>query len=587
MASLANEMPGKSKKAGLDETPSAVLGSASMKVASPDVSLPSMAETSYASSPEDEARLPSTRRTLFRMEDEMEQGYAKIKSLAESTRVRPSPSKLSPIKYETVLMGENASGISEAASIAQSTTSSETTAIPSWNLSQKEIEEREIDAGLQKFVLSPSSSPAQSPCTIASWKHRYHTLRGNIIPSRFSKEPGPVFEEARPFYAQKENVGYNDDDGFQKADGDENERKASPVMVEEPPEAATSCATALNLTPAQLAEMFLAFGLTTREKEKSSGQCDTACGNTATTASPSPDHSKNNHVDNRECHVTPARNSMGEESALTTPRICYLERENNAFKKIVEQDAHTILNLQRVLETHKQLCSLKEIEIVERQTELQLSEDRVVRLKKERADYMEREIELLETIKILKNEVDEMTMKATNHYMETELAAKNTLIESLQTRIADLELILKEKETVAFNLKTEVDYLKSQRKEEAESTAVYDEGCVGKDEEEEILPHQTSHNHQSRMPTKVLQRLEALEKANKEREDILLAALNRTNNEMELIRQHRSPGIEMCDTLINVSEDPQEIEAMAMNGKAAVRTKNDASTYGCCCSPFP
>ena len=68
--------------------------------------------------------------------------------------------------------------------------------------------------------------------------------------------------------------------------------------------------------------------------------------------------------------------------------------------------------LQRALETQKQLCALKEVEIVDRQTEFQIAEDRIARLKKERESYFEKETELLETIKILKQEVDKITMKS-------------------------------------------------------------------------------------------------------------------------------------------------------------------------------
>jgi hypothetical protein len=518
--------------------------------------------------------------------------------LAESTRVEPSPSKVSPNKYETVLVGEKKAGPSETASIIASTTSSETTAIPSWNLSQKEAEEREIDGDLKRFMLSPPSpNPVQSSSSTANgWKQTYHTLRGSFLPSRFAKEPGLVFEEARPFYAEKEAREDNAGNRAKNVQEDTADKKASPVMVEEPPEPYTSCSTALNLTPAQLAEIFLAFGQTTRESSRFADQDDNTESSTVATASPSPRSMKRTPDNDKHPTLSQTRNYVNESPAVVeTPRIRSLERENCAFRKIVEQDAHTIVNLQRALETLKQLCALKEVEIVDRQTELQISEDRIARLKKERADFSEREMELLETIKILKQEVDKMTLKAGNQRspgeietIEAELVDEKSQNCSHRTRIAELESALKERDEVMFDLRTEIDYLKSQMKEANIFRNVVD--CdemrplqlQGREEKEAS----TNQPVRPLAMTNLYERLDALERDNMQREGLLLAALNRANDEMKRIRLQKESDAQAKDTLVQVSEDPQEIETMAVGDKAS-QVKGETTNFGCCCSLVP
>lgn len=563
----------------------------STNVASPDLSLPSMAETSYASSPEDESRLPSARRTLFKMEDEEAHEYTKVMTIAESTRVRPSPSRASPIKYETVLVSGKKQGSPGSSSIISSTTSSEMTAIPSWNLSRKETEDTEEGIDMKRFVLSPlSSDQSRSISTAPGWKQRYQTWSGTFLSSTSSKEPGLVFEEARPFYAQKQTT---EEGEVPHASGDVQkdvkEHKTTPVMVEEQPEPPTSCTTALNLTPAQLAEIFLAFGQSTREKVQPSDHNDSTTSSTEATSSPSPMYSKTDLENEQSSPSSPSRTQrkMDDLDIPTTPRIRSLQRENDAFKKIVEQDAHTILNLQRAVETQKQLCSLKEVEIVDRQTELQISEDRIARLKKERTDYTEREIELVETIKILKREVDRMTLKTEKQYdyvevqrIEAELEAEKGQTASLATRVVQLESSLKEKDDFVFELQTEIDYLKDQKKQSQNpQPSLVNTGNLEDDSE---LPAMIETSQVLTLAG-VVERLETLEKTNKQREDLLMAALERTNNEMELARLHLGAvSHDAGSAMVKISDHPQEIEAMALNNNGS-RSNDDADPFGCCC----
>ena len=64
----------------------------------------------------------------------------------------------------------------------------------------------------------------------------------------------------------------------------------------------------------------------------------------------------------------------------------------------MQQDAYTIINLQRALDTQKQLNALKEVEIVDKQKEMQIMERRILELAKESEDHIEREAELVETM---------------------------------------------------------------------------------------------------------------------------------------------------------------------------------------------
>jgi chromosome segregation ATPase len=347
-------------------------------------------------------------------------------------------------------------------------------------------------------------------------------------------------------------------------------------MVEEPPEEATSCNSALNLTPKQLAEIFLAFGQTARqshEEDEQEGNQKEISRQSRTTSSPL------------------SVNSSTSEKSVCTPRVQSLERECNAFKKIVKQDAKTILNLQRAVDTQKQLCQLKEVEIVDKQTELQIAEERIARLKKEREEYFERETELMETIKILKQEIDKMTLKSDASFdriemqkIETELSLFKSQLEEQKERVFELETNLKEKDKTNFDLQTEIDWLKSQQKRPSNGESGLSSDITGyKGELGDLLLEEdpVSSPGIANVLQSFSKRIESLEKEKEEREEIFLQEIKRNNTEMERIRNLLQDDSKEKNTIVQVSEDPEEIEAMPLN-------KNSSHEHGhgklsCCC----
>ncbi|KAL3914922.1 MAG: hypothetical protein SGILL_005884 [Bacillariaceae sp.] len=559
-----------------------------MTAASPDYSIPSATETSYASSPDDESKALPTRRTLFKMEDDKEEERNKVMTLAESTKVRPSPSKVSPSKYETVLVSAKSAVRSETSSIVSSTTSSDTTAIPSWNLSVKGPEEAtELDETMEKFTLSPETPEnVRSPPSPLGWKKRYHTLKGNFMAARLSKDPGLVFEEARPFYASREETN------TEAPSIGQHRGKASPYspeMEEVPPEPMASCSSALNLTPTQLAEIFLAFGQTVRERSPHSDHDDAASA-AAVASSPRSDNTTDGKEDgNRTPPSSPKKNDVGDNSKeALTPQSRYLARENKAFKKIVEQDAHTILNLQRALETQKQLCALKEVEIMDRHTELQISDDRISRLKKEREEKLEKETELLETIRILKLEVDKMTLGSGALVERTKMLDLEADLQSQRTRISELESTVKEKDAINFNLQTDIDYLKSQQLQQGDGHVSFapsleaSKKAEGDDSSHMVVP--AAKNSTQRGPPSlanvlenISHRLELLEKQKEDKEakeDVMTEQMREIQSLLK---------IETDESMVlKVKNNPEEIEAIPLADKSKGSLAEETQYTYCC-----
>lgn len=161
-------------------------------------------------------------------------------------------------------------------------------------------------------------------------------------------------------------------------------------------------------------------------------------------------------------------------------RVESLYRECAALKRIIQEDASRILNLQRAVEAQKQLNALKEVEIVDKQTELKISEERISRLKKDREHYVERETELVETIKILKSELDRMTLQSSSSStpssqqdgfseMQKSKAAiavadvHRSQIAEQRSLIQELQMIIQDKEESNIGLQAEIDWLKSRQ----------------------------------------------------------------------------------------------------------------------------
>ena len=167
------------------------------------------------------------------------------------------------------------------------------------------------------------------------------------------------------------------------------------------------------------------------------------------------------------------RSHRNEEWMIS--RVESLDRECTALKRIIQQDAIRMLNLQGAVDAQKHLNALKEVEIVDKHTELKISEDRILRLKKDREHYVERETELVETIKILKAELDRMTLHRppqgkpeSDEVLTTAVNGKSSDVDSShiaeqRSLIQELQSIIREKEDSILGMQAKIDWLESRQ----------------------------------------------------------------------------------------------------------------------------
>ena len=169
-----------------------------------------------------------------------------------------------------------------------------------------------------------------------------------------------------------------------------------PVIIEEPPEEPTGCNGALNLTPKQLADIFLAFEGT---RSIWPGRQKTAEKNEVSISTPPPA---------MEPGTTESISSPLRQNDWM-PRAESLAKECIALKKIIQVDSSKLLTMKQAMEAQRELITQKEIEIEDRQKDLEISKGRLEALTREKEIFRERESELIETIRILKEEVDKLT----------------------------------------------------------------------------------------------------------------------------------------------------------------------------------
>jgi len=285
------------------------------------------------------------------------------------------------------------------------------------------------------------------------------------------------------------------------------------------------------------------------------------------------------------------RSHKNEEWMIS--RVESLDRECTALKRIIQQDAIRMLNLQRAVEAQKQLNALKEVEIVDKQTELKISEERILRLKKDREHYVERETELVETIKILKAEVDRMTLHRpslcpteSDEAPTTVVSGASADVDSSQiaeqrSLIQELQSIIRDKEESNVGMQAKIDWLQSRqalwetnsesgedcltkRGRKSESSSVAEEGQeVTEDgkpiaepnseeektqahgqqnivgilevvtEEPEVLEQEVSQVSVITLLEDISQRLAAVENERFERESTMMAELQKNRTDME------------------------------------------------------
>ena len=346
----------------------------------------------------------------------------------------------------------------------------------------------------------------------------------------------------------------------------------SPEMVEEdPPEQVASCNGALSLTPRQLAEIFVAFQ--GGRKRWSSRSKET----TEHTPDASPD----------------ADRSGGSPSS---PRGELLLRECDALKKIIQNDSTTIVNLKRAMEAQREMMTLQGIENEDRDVELKIAQERIDALKKEKELMREREEELLQTIQILKIEVDKLS---TVEAQKRDLTKKQTLIIEEDTDpdmadsdvddhflIAELRLKLAGKEEENVQLKAQVEFL--QASPTSKSPQETREGV--KAEATRMFSLATELAAVSVALQGISKRWEAVEQQTYLTESAALDELGRTGADCEEeMRATPERQRQSKDDLLKISQDPDEVEVLLPNGKNRKKEQHfppSSCESACCCDAW-
>jgi hypothetical protein len=226
-----------------------------------------------------------------------------------------------------------------------------------------------------------------------------------------------------------------------------------PTMhIEEPEETHPSCN--VSLTPKQLAEIFFAFGGRNTESDKN---------NTASPPPPPPPPPK--LKSEKTAAAAPPKSSKEEN---WKPRLESLETECVALKKIIKVDSSNLLKLKRAIEAQRQLIAKRDLQLQNKQIELQITGERLEDIRKERDMFRERESDLLEAMEILKHEVDKLSRSEQFDIQEYEAEKKE--LDDLKTEnqrfasqivehevaIAEGRSTLQQKESENESLKLEI-----------------------------------------------------------------------------------------------------------------------------------
>jgi hypothetical protein len=558
--------------------------------------------TSYASSPEsspqDDFKNSSIRRTLFKINRDGDSPKETIDSPFGS----PSTSSAGRGAVLTPSGSEN--GFADSTT---SITSSQTTAVPSWNLSMKDATEKNVEVELNHFVVSRPVSLLSSPPNFQS--HQIKPILSS--PSSFASDESQLSSESQPQLMVDKTVPYS----LNKSDNKENfrvriEQTTKPsVVMEDPPKEPTSCNAALNLAPGNIAEIVFAFGQSARQRYQGSEQTGKAPTN-SNPKTPSPHKSvEPTRGDGligspppimTSRHLSESSSSQSDKSQSSFVRS--LERERDTLKIATKRDALTISNLQHAIDTQKQLNSLKEVEVVDKQAELQISEHHILTLQKEHEDYLERETELIETIEILKKELDKMTSLQTvpsdeldhlvleseqsTNKLTTDNLSKEAELEEFRAkeqkaRIVELERSLKEKEKENFGLQTKVDCLKNRHKEEEKN----DQDCKASEKAKHQNVDGQGVSKDERIESRlkeIMKRLEAVEFEKNEKQSELTAKSKEDNEETKSVPKHKNTESEHNGVKINVSNDPDAIEAMTLKERTEKFVDSGKQSAWCC-----
>ncbi|CAJ1942038.1 unnamed protein product [Cylindrotheca closterium] len=190
--------------------------------------------------------------------------------------------------------------------------------------------------------------------------------------------------------------------------------KKPSIIMEDPPEDTVTCnRAAMSMTPKQLTEIFNSFD-----------------GN-KTIWSMREQYSAQDPNDTSKEEASNSPTSMAAETVRSTaarwmdgwmPQNEDLVRELEALKEVLEDNSNKMLNLREAVETQRALNALKEVEIEDKEQELQATRTELEDLAHQKELFIEREQELLETIEELTDRVDDLIEKNCNAENRTESA---------------------------------------------------------------------------------------------------------------------------------------------------------------------
>jgi hypothetical protein len=140
---------------------------------------------------------------------------------------------------------------------------------------------------------------------------------------------------------------------------------------------------------------------------------------------------------------------------------------------------------------------------------------------------------------------------------------------------------LQEKEKTNFDLQTEIEWLKNQMKSPHEDRAglLPDIINIG---DADTLDQALTFSSLTRAMENLSKRLECLEKEKKEREKMVIQDMKRDSAEMEHVHNLLKTDSKCKDTVVQVSDDPEEIEATEVNKNSLFSESGSGLRSWCC-----
>ena len=565
---------------------------------SPDISVPSVAETSFASSqqPEDEEEEEDVSRVLFL--DDNNQNHELLLE-EEDDEEQKVVENIQRISEEEAEKGKRQGGEGEQISI----TSSETTAVAAWNLSPRNDEDMEKskpsnDNTESLYLLEEVSSIAQSSSDGDDDATAMDDVMGAFPTSNTSTNETKL---RRTLVTVVETNNANSDTRpFQSRDT--NRR----FVMEDPPKDLASCNQALKMTPRQLSDMFLALEgksktlWPTASRQENSLKGSSTFGSDRSTASRWIDGWMS-QTETLEKENKPLTTVVEED---LSPRNESLKEHSQTLKAIVEENSIKLLSLQQAIDTQRQLNALKEIEIGDKEKELVVAKKLLKSLTEEKEAFHDRKEDLVDTIKILKTEIKNLTIR--NAEMdEIRLMEQEEEREAWKTQVHEQELVInvlrktvEEKEQENLSLVGRLADYENNRLPESEEEDnpgnERSEGCIcqGGEGDQPVsltsetpwvvnldpeatccqgnLPSETQYKQPSaetssellEMVSSISKRLEAVELDKHRTEILYIKQLKEKDEEIDKMRDMMKNGGPQEAMWQDIAQDPDEIEAV-------------------------